>query len=201
MRSMSKVRFKRPQGRAKGGPGFTPQQSQQGLQKTGEMTMDVAPWKLPAPDLEYFAERAEARTRDGTYSLNFYQLDLEGEKLLNGVSVSMSPHDFDRFVEAFGPLLELVRAQQAHELGDGTPREIPKGTLGQEATKKLMANMARGGTRMGSALIDFYRVSILNEEQLLTETQPARGVLRVLMVPMTFCELVVGCLSLGKSNV
>ena len=154
---------------------------------------EIDAWHLDAPSIEYSADRADARMRDGAVCLSFYQLDLSEQELLTAVAITMGRTDFLHFLESFEPVLQRTYEKQGGDLSNRSTRSIPPGKLDSSSFKRFMASLARGGTRDGLGLIDFYRLSILHPDQLASEQDPAKGVLRVLMFPRTFCELIESC--------
>lgn len=159
-------------------------------QGTGTVAVQIDPWLLEAPSIEYFADVCHAQRTAGTPTLTFAQLG-PNEAIVNAVAVAMPGKSFQAVIASFDPVLAKIDKADldaGHAIRP-TPIDAP---LTAENYRKFSAALLRGGTSIEGAMIDFYRVAIPVTQQLQGGMIPPDLVqpsVRVFMAPSTMVHL------------
>jgi hypothetical protein len=159
-------------------------------QGLGTVAVQIDPWLLEAPPIEYFADICHAQRIAGTPTLIFAQLG-PNDLIVNAIAVAMPGKNFQAMITSFDPVIakiDQVDLDAGHAIGP-TPVTV---SLTSENYRKFSAGLLRGGTSLEGAMIDFYRVGIPVTQQLQAGTIPqdlVNPAVRVLMAASTMVHL------------
>lgn len=157
---------------------------------TATVGIQIDPWALDAPAIDYFADICSARLVAGTPTLIFAQLGPD-DSIINAIAIAMPGKNFQEVIASFDPVVQqLDPGERAAGLAK-EPVEI-RSPLTSDHYRKFSASLIRGGiSAEGGGMMDFYRVGIVVQQQLESGI-PAdllQPCVRVFMAPSTMVQL------------
>lgn len=147
--------------------------------------LTVNGWALPSPSIEYQADAANIEVVAGSPTIFFAQV--VGEHVLNAIALQMPVKRFREMMASFHALIPKLPSFTEWDLTIQLP-EVDLANASHQNFRKFFASFARGGCNEDFAMMDFYRMSLLTEQQA-DKSDLVEPCVRVFMNPILFTRL------------